>query len=86
MVWNIPAGDVEKAKGWLKKDLEFAGITENNALTQYSKVQTAGVIDELYGQKAFDTYNAKQLGAVVERQGYLQALGSYRAQRFSCPL
>lgn len=66
MVWNIPAGDVEKAKGWIKKDLEFAGIAGNNSLTQYSKVQTAGVIDEVYGQKAFDAYNGKQLGAVVE--------------------
>ena len=65
-VWTIPEDQRDTAKSWLKKDLVFAGINKSNALTQFSKVQPAGAIDDYYGVDAFTNYRGKQLGAVVE--------------------
>ena len=65
-VWNIPEDQRDTAKSWLKKDLVFAGINKSNALTQFSKVQPAGAIDDFYGVDAASSYSGKQLGAVVE--------------------
>ena len=65
-VWTIPEDQRDTAKSWLKKDLVFAGINKSNALTQFSKVQPAGAIDDFYGVDAASSYSGKQLGAVVE--------------------
>ena len=85
-VWNIPEDQRDTAKSWLKKDLVFAGINKSNALTQFSKVQPAGVIDAVYGNKAFDAYKDKQLGAVVEDGGVTFRLWAPTARSVSAVL
>lgn len=85
-VWNIPEDQRDTAKSWLKKDLVFAGINKSNALTQFSKVQPAGAIDDYYGVDAFTNYSGKQLGAVVEDGGVTFRLWAPTARSVSAVL
>ena len=86
MVWNIPDEDLDRAKGWLRKDLEFAGINEGNLLTQFSNVQPAGAIDAFYGKQAYQNYSGRQLGAVAENGQVTFRLWAPTAQNVSVVL